>query len=101
MKPVCHDEVDTIKCHKWFVVGDIYLDFTLMDYDRYNFKDLYIVHNSGEKDGVFCVHTPPRNSVGEWPKADLKGYIKNYKKLLTFIDLCALLIFTKQMRGCL
>ena len=43
LKPVAH-AVDTINCHKWIAVGDIYLDFTLMDYDRYNFNDLYIVH---------------------------------------------------------
>ena len=43
LKPVAHP-VETIKCHKWIAVGDIYLDFTLMDYDRYNFNDLYIVH---------------------------------------------------------
>ena len=52
LKPVVHP-VDTIKCHKWIAVGDIYLDFTLMDYDRYNFNDLYIVHDSCENDGVF------------------------------------------------
>ena len=26
LKPVAHP-VDTIKCHKWIAVGDIYLDF--------------------------------------------------------------------------
>ena len=88
LKPVAHP-VDTIKCHKWIAVGDIYLDFTLMDHDRYNFNDLYIVHNSRDNDGVFCVYRPRRNSVGEWAKADVIGFIKNYKKLLTFIDLCA------------
>ena len=60
LKPVAHP-VDTIKCHKWIAVGDIYLDFTLMDYDRYNFNDLYIVHNSHENDGAFCVYRPRRN----------------------------------------
>ena len=88
LKPVVHP-MDTIKCHKWIAVGDIYLDFTLMDYDRYNFNDFYIVHNSRENDGVFCGYRPRRNSVGEWAKADLIRFIKNYKKLLTFIDLRA------------
>ena len=88
LKPVAHP-VDTIKCHKWIAVGDIYLDFTLMDYDRYNFNDIYIVHNSCDNDGVFCVYRPRRNSVGEWAKADVIGFIKNDKKLLTFIDRCA------------
>ena len=66
-----------------------------MDYDRYNFNDLYIVHNSRDNDGVFCVYRPRRNSVGEWAKADVIGFIKNYKKLLTFIDLRAPLINLK------
>ena len=88
LKPVAHP-VDTIKCHKWIAVGDIYLDFTLMDYDRYNFNDLYIVHKSHDNDGFFCVYRPRRNIVGEWAKADLIGIIRNYKKLLTFIDLRA------------
>ena len=88
LKPVAHQS-ENIKCHKWIAVGDIYLDFTLMDYDRYNFNDLYILHNSRDNDGVFCVYRPRRNSVGEWAKADVIGFIKNYKKLLTFIDLRA------------
>ena len=88
LKPVAHP-VDTIKYHKWIAVVDIYLDFTLIDYNRYNFNDLYIVHNSCQNNGVFCVYRPRRNSVGEWAKADVIGYIKNSKKLLTFIDLHA------------
>ena len=88
LRPVAHN-TDDIKCHKWIAVGDIYLDFTLMDYDRYNFNDLYIVHTSREDDGSFCVYRPRRNSVGEWAKADVIGYIKKYKKLLNFIDLRA------------
>ena len=85
LRPVAHQS-ENIKCHKWIAVGDIYLDFTLMDYDRYSFNDLYILHNSRDNDGVFCVYRPRRNSVGEWVKADVIGFIKNYKKLLTFID---------------
>ena len=81
--------LDSFRCHKWIAVGDIYLDFELMPYDQYNFNDLYIVENSGDNDGIFCVLRPRRNSVGEWSRADLWGYIKKYKKLLTFIDLRA------------
>ena len=88
LKPVAHQS-ENIKCHKWIAVRDIYLDFTLMDYDRYNFNDLYILHNSRDNNSVFCVYRPRRNSVGEWAKADVIGFIKNYKKLLTFIDLRA------------
>ena len=55
LKPVAHKS-ENIKCHKWIAVGDIYLDFRLMDYDRYNFNDLYILHNSCDNDGVFCVY---------------------------------------------
>ena len=79
--------LDSFRCHKWIAVGDIYLDFELMPYDQYNFNDLYIVENSGDNDGIFCVLRPRRNSVREWSRADLWGYIKKYKKLLTFIDL--------------
>ena len=75
LKPVAHQS-ENIKCHKWIAVGDIYLDFTLMDYDRYNFNDLYILHNSRDNDGVFCVYRPRRNSVGEWAKADVIGSSK-------------------------
>ena len=81
--------VDTIKCHKWIAVGDIYLDFPLVDYDRFQFNDIYLVGSSGENDGVFCVYRPRRNGVGVWARADLIGYIRNYKKLLTFIGLRA------------
>ena len=94
LKPVAHQS-ENIKCHKWIAVGDIYLDFRLMDYDRYNFNDLYILHNSCDYDGVFCVYRPRRNSVGEWAKADVIGFFKNYKKLLTFIDLRAPFIILK------
>ena len=69
--------LDSFKCHKWIAVGDIYLDFELMPYDQYNFTDLYIVENSGNNDGIFCVLQPGRNSAGEWSRADLWGYIKN------------------------
>ena len=79
--------LDSFQCHKWIAVGDIYLDFELMPYDQYNFNDLYIVEKSGNNDGIFCVLPPHRNSVGEWSRANLWGYIKKYKKLLTFIDL--------------
>ena len=41
-------EVETLECDKWIAVGDIVLDFTLKDYDRYNFNDLYIVDSSGK-----------------------------------------------------
>ena len=88
LKPVAHP-VETINCHKWIAVGDIYLDFTLMDYDSYNFNSLYIVHKSRDNDGAFCVYRPRRNSVGEWAKADVVCFIRNYNKLLTFIDLRA------------
>ena len=81
--------LDSFRCHKWIAVSDIYLDFELMPYDQYNFNDLYIVENSGDNDGIFCVLRPRRNSVGEWSRADLWGYIKKYTKLLTFIDLRA------------
>ena len=47
--------LDSLKCHKWIAVGDIYLDFKLMPYDHYNFNDLYIVESSGDNDGIFCV----------------------------------------------
>ena len=90
LKRVAHQS-ENIKCHKWIAVGDIYLDFTLMDYGRYNFNDLYIVHTSHEDDGSFCVYRPRRNTVGEWAKTNVIGYIKKYKykKLLNFIDLRA------------
>ena len=79
LKQVAHS-MDTIKCHKWIAVGHIYLDFTLMDYDRYNFNDLYILYNSCDNDGVFCVYRPRRNSVGEWAKADVIGFIKKLQE---------------------
>ena len=81
--------LDSFRCHKWIAVSDIYMDFELMPYNQYNFNDLYIVENSGDNDGIFCVLRPHRNSVGEWSRADLWGYIKKYTKLLTFIDLRA------------
>ena len=82
-------EVDTYDCHKWIAVGDIVLDFPLKDYDQYFFNDLYIVGSSGNDDGVFCVYRPRRNGVGEWSRADLIGYIYNYRELLNFINLRA------------
>ena len=48
-------DLDSFQCHKWIAVGDIYLDFELMPYNQYNFNDLYIVENSGDNDGIFCV----------------------------------------------
>ena len=80
---------DTLDVHKWIAVGDIYLDFPLLDYDRFNFNDLYILQNSGDDDGVFCVYRPRRDVRGAWSTADLIGYVRNYSKLLTFIDLRA------------
>ena len=82
-------EVETLECDKWIAVGDIILDFTLKDYDRYNFNDLYIVDSSGNEDGVFCVFRPRRNGVGDWSRADLVGYIYDYGELLNLIHLCA------------
>ena len=82
-------EVETLECDKWIAVGDIILDFTLKDYDRYNFNDLYIVDSSGNEDGVFCIFRPRRNGVGDWSWADLVGYIYDYGELLNFIHLRA------------
>ena len=79
--------VDSIQCHKWIAVGDIYLDFMLMDYDHFNFNNKYIVRSG--RDGIFCVYRPRRNTRGAWSRTDLIGYIKNYEKLLNFIDLRA------------
>ena len=82
-------EVDTYDCHKWIAVGDIVLNFPLKDYNQYFFNDLYIVGSSGNDDGVFCVYRPQRNGVGEWSRADLIGYIYDYRQLLNFINLRA------------
>ena len=86
VKPI---DLDVFECHKWIAVGDIYIDYPLMDYDQYNFNDLYIVERSGDNDGVFGLYRPRRNGVRAWSRADLLCYIRNYKKLLTFIDLRA------------
>ena len=99
LKPVAHN-TDDIKCHKWIAVGDIYLDFTLMDYDRYNFNDLYIVHTSREDDGSFCVYRPRRNSVGEWAKADVIGYIKNTRNFSISLIFVLHSLILKLMSGC-
>ena len=82
-------DLTTFRCHKWIAVGDIFLDFTLMAYDQYNFNDIYIVESSGDQDGVYCIFRPRRNSFGQWARKTLVGYIKNYEKLLNFISLCA------------
>ena len=82
-------DIDTIQCDKWIAVGDIVLDFTLKDYDMYYFNDLYIVDSSGNNDGVSCVFRPRRNTLGEWSRADLIGYIDDYGELLNFIHLRA------------
>ena len=79
--------LDTFQCDKWIAMGDIVLDFTLKDYDQYNFNDLYIVHSSGNDHRVFCIYRPRRNGVRAWSRADLLGYIYDYGKLLTFISL--------------
>ena len=50
--------LDGFQCDKWIAVRDIFLNFTLKDYDTYFFNDLYIVANSGNDDGVFCVYRP-------------------------------------------
>ena len=84
-----------LECDKWIAVGNIVLDFTLKDYDRYNFNDLYIVDSSGNEDGVFCVFRPRRNGVRDWSRADLVGYIYDYGELLNFIHLCASFINLK------
>ena len=82
-------EVDMYDCHKWIAVGYIVLDFPLKDYDQYFFNDLYIVGNSGNDDGVFCVYRPHRNGVREWLRADLIGYIYDHGEILNFINLRA------------
>ena len=87
--------LDSFQCHKWIAVRDIVLDFTLKDYDRYNFNDLYIVDSSGNDDGVFCVFRPRRNGLGDWSRADLIGYIYDYSQLLNFIHLRAQFINLK------
>ena len=76
-------------------MGDIFLNFTLKDYDTYFFNDLYTVAKSGNDDGVFCVYRPRRNGTGLWTSAHLLGYIYDYGKLLNFIDLRAQFIKLK------
>ena len=87
--------LDEFQCHKWIAVGDIVLDFTLKDYDQYNFNDLYLIDSSGNGDGVFCVFRPRRNGVGAWSRADLIGYIYDYGELFNFINLRAQFINLK------
>ena len=82
-------DLTTFRCHKWIAVGDIFLDFTLMAYDPYNFNDIYIVESSGDQDGVYCVFRPRRNSFGRWARKTLMGFIKHNEKLMNFISLRA------------
>ena len=80
-------QIDNIEVHKWIAVGDIFIDYPLMDYDMYNFNDLYLVEKSKDYEGAYCVFRPRRNGRGEWSRADLICYIRGYGKLLNFINL--------------
>ena len=82
-------EVETLECDKWIAVGDFVLDFTLKDYDRYNFNDLYIVDSSGNEDGVFCIFQLRRNGVRDWSRLTLLDISMTMENFSTFIHLCA------------
>ena len=84
--------LDSFQCDKWIAVRDILLDFTLKDYDHFQFNNLYIMHRSGNNDGVFGVYRPRRNTYGNWSRADLIGFTFDYGELLTFIDIRAIFI---------
>ena len=82
-------QIDNIEVHKWIAVGDIFIDYPLMDYDMYQFNDLYLVEKSKDYEGLYCVFRPRRNGRGAWSRADLICYIRGYEKLLNFINLRA------------